>query len=126
MPIPGILVTVLFSSDPANLMNMIPLISIISIIIVIILIAGRILNFILIHLTGSDMKSIRTRISIIILTILIDCGCPDGFILEGLLRGRDREMPHERWSRSTIPISSAVGAPRVRSQDNQCSTLQKR
>jgi hypothetical protein len=82
-------------------------------------------EFHLIHLIGSDMKSIRTRISIIILRILIDHDCPDGFTLERLLGGRDREIRHERWFRSTIPNSAAIGAPRARSQDNQCSTLQK-
>jgi hypothetical protein len=77
-------------------MIMIPFVSIAQIIIVIILIAGRILNFILIHLIGSDMKSICTRISIIILTILISRDCLDGFTLKGLLGERDRETPHER------------------------------
>jgi hypothetical protein len=75
------------------MMNMIPLLSIVQIIIVMILIAERILNVILIHLIGSDMKSIRTRISIIILRMLIDYDYPDGFTLERLLGGRDPEIP---------------------------------
>jgi hypothetical protein len=77
------------------------------------------------HLIGLDMKNIRTRISIIILRILIDHDCPDGLTLERLLGGQDREILQERWFHSTIPISGAIGALRVRSQDNQCSTLQK-
>jgi hypothetical protein len=69
------------------------------------------------------MKSIRTRINIIILTIVIDHDYPDGFTLERLLGGRDREIPHEKWFLSTISISAAIGAPRVRSQDNQQSQM---
>jgi hypothetical protein len=88
--------------------------------------ARRILNFGLIHFLGSDMKSIRARISIIILRILIAHDCPDGFTLERPLGGREGEIPHERWCLSTILISAAIGAPRVRSQDNQCSTLHKK
>jgi hypothetical protein len=57
MSIHRILVTIVVLIDPlANLMNMIRLISIVQIIIVVILIAGRILNFILIRLVGSDIR----------------------------------------------------------------------
>jgi hypothetical protein len=44
-------------------MNMIPFISIGQILIVIILIAERILNFILIHLIGLEMKTIQFQLS---------------------------------------------------------------
>jgi hypothetical protein len=93
---------------------------------VIILIAGRIWNLTLIHPIRLNMKSICTRISIIILRILIDYDYPYGFTLERLLGERDCEIPHERWFRSNIHISAAIGAPRIRSQDNQCPTLQKK
>jgi hypothetical protein len=108
------------------MMNMIPFIGLVQIIILIILIAGRTLNLTLIHFIRLDVKSIRARISIIVLRILIDHDCPYGFILERLLGGRDREIPHESWFHSIIPISAAISAPRVRSQDNQCATLQKK